>query len=66
MVEIGDEPEIPRRIPADLIVVQTRPATVELRTPGGSHDVDVEFFRAENRYLSILDAATDLQTADSL
>lgn len=66
VVEIGDEPEIPGRIPADLIVVQTGPATVELRTPGGSHDVDVEFFRAENRYLSILDAATDLQTADSL
>lgn len=37
---------------ADVSVVQTGPATVEVRSAGEVHEVEVELFRAENRYVS--------------
>lgn len=32
------------------VITQSGPATVTVRTPEHSHDVEVDFFRAENRY----------------
>lgn len=37
---------------ADVAIVQTGPATLEVRSAGQSHTVNMEFFRAENRYAS--------------
>lgn len=37
---------------ADVSIVQTGPATVEIRAAGEIHEVEVEYFRAENRYAS--------------
>ncbi|MCB0923747.1 MAG: type VII secretion protein EccE [Mycobacterium sp.] len=37
---------------ADVVITQTDPATLEVRTAGRSHIVEMEFFRAENRYAS--------------
>lgn len=34
----------------DVLIAQTGPATVEVRSAGVVHDVEMEFFRAENRY----------------
>ena len=36
----------------DVAITQTGPATVEVRTAGESSSVEVELFRAENRYVS--------------
>ena len=36
--------------PADVVITQTGPATVEISAAGRVHDVEMEFFRAENRY----------------
>lgn len=60
MIEVGDG-----RVPADIVVRQTGPATVEVRAAGGTYEVEIEYFRAENRYLSSYDGAGDLQTVDS-
>lgn len=38
---------------ADISIVQTGPATVEVRAAGEIHDVEVEYFKAENRYVSV-------------
>lgn len=38
--------------PADVVITQTGPATVEVRASGRVHHVEMEFFRAENRYAS--------------
>ena len=36
---------------ADVVVVQTGPQSVEVTVAGRSYEVDMEFFRAENRYM---------------
>lgn len=46
------------REPADIVIAQTGPDTVEVATPTGNHHVELELFRAENRF-----AATDLEMA---
>lgn len=60
VIEVGDG-----RVPADIVILQTGPATVEVRAAGGTYEVEIEYFRAENRYLSSYDPAGDLQTVDS-
>ena len=50
VIEVG-EPGTGRGL-ADITIVQTGSANLEVRTPGDVHDVEVEFFRAENRYVS--------------
>ncbi len=49
---------------ADVVISQTGPATVEVVAAGRTYDVEVEFFRAENRYASTeparLDAALEM------
>ena len=35
---------------ADIVITQTGPATVEVSAGGRTHDVEMELFRAENRY----------------
>ena len=37
---------------ADVAITQTGPATVEVTTADESSSVEVELFRAENRYIS--------------
>lgn len=58
---------------ADVVIAQTGPATVEVRAGGEVHDVEVELFRAENRYVYARqdgyfdldrDGATELQMAE--
>lgn len=60
VLEVGDAARSSRGH-ADVAVVQTGPARVAVSACGETHDVEVEFFRAENRYLSI--GSTDLQPA---
>lgn len=65
--ESESESEAPGRGGADVVIVQTGPATVEVRTPTGADDVEVELFRAENRYLSAwpaVEMSTQLQMAE--
>ena len=38
---------------ADVVITQTGPASVEVRAGGRIHDVDIELFRAENRYAAV-------------
>ncbi len=37
---------------ADIVIAQTGPMSIEITTAGGRYDVEMDFFRAENRYLS--------------
>lgn len=49
------EPHTPQHATADVMITQTGPATVEVTTTGTGgqvHVVEVELFRAENRYVS--------------
>ena len=39
--------------PADIAIVQTGSATVEVTTASDVYQVEVELFRAENRYVAI-------------
>lgn len=50
---------------ADVVITQTGPATVEVLAAGERHEVEVEFFRAENRYASreLPTRTTDLEAA---
>jgi len=51
---------------ADVVVAQTGPDTVDVTMAGRTVSVDVEFFRAENRYVS-MDSVTfdaELEMAD--
>ena len=41
------------RAPADIAIVQTGSATVEVTTASDVYQVEVELFRAENRYVAI-------------
>jgi type VII secretion protein EccE len=49
LISVG-EPGEPYRGGADVVMIQTGPATVEVRAGGHVHTVEVELFRAENRY----------------
>ncbi len=42
----------PHRTSADVLITQTGPAMVRVRAAGSDHTVEVELFRAENRYVS--------------
>lgn len=49
MVSISDGTVLPAVRP-DVVFTQTGPDIVEIRAAGRVHDVEMEFFRAENRY----------------
>jgi hypothetical protein len=51
----------PARIPADVVITQTSPATIAVVADGERYDVEVEFFRAENRYISKESVAFDAE-----
>lgn len=51
LISVG-EPGEPYRGTADVLITQTGAATVEVTAAGQVHVVEVELFRAENRYLS--------------
>ncbi|KLO28617.1 type VII secretion protein EccE [Mycobacterium haemophilum] len=50
VVSVG-KPGEPYRGSADVLITQTGPATVEVTAAGQVHTVEVELFRAENRYV---------------
>ncbi|MEI6252440.1 MAG: type VII secretion protein EccE [Mycobacteriaceae bacterium] len=45
-------PGTAERVSADIVITQTGPASIEVATAGERYDTEVEFFRAENRYMS--------------
>lgn len=45
-------PGSPTTEPADVVITQSGPATVRVGAAGADYDVEMEFFRAENRYLT--------------
>lgn len=49
---------------ADVVISQTGPDTVEVTASGRTYDVAVEFFRAENLYVSRDAAGLELEMAD--
>lgn len=51
LISVG-QPGISQRGVADVMISQTGPATVEVTSAGQAHTVEVELFRAENRYVS--------------
>lgn len=51
LISVG-EPGTPYRGSADVVITQIGPATVDVTTAGQLHTVEVELFRAENRYVS--------------
>ncbi|MGK2879921.1 MAG: type VII secretion protein EccE [Mycobacterium sp.] len=51
VISVGD-PGAPFRGSADIVINQIGPATVEVEADDGSQTVEVELFRAENRYVS--------------
>ncbi|HSS22878.1 MAG TPA: type VII secretion protein EccE [Mycobacterium sp.] len=51
LISVG-EPGEPYRGTANVLITQVGPATVEVRAAGQVHTVEVELFRAENRYVS--------------
>ena len=51
LISVG-EPGQSYRGGADVVVTQTGPATVKVSAAGQVHTVEVELFRAENRYIS--------------
>lgn len=60
------EPGTPQRRAADVTIVQTGPATLEVTSAGQVHTVEVELFRAENRYVSSEPVASMRQEAAEL
>jgi type VII secretion protein EccE len=52
LISIG-EPGTPYRGTADVIITQIGPATVDVTAAGQLHTVEIELFRAENRYISL-------------
>jgi hypothetical protein len=67
LVSVG-EPDAPYRGTANVLVKQTGPATVEVAAAGQVHMVEVELFRAENRYVSsepILLRSSELEPVDT-
>lgn len=61
VVSVGN-PDGDYRGSANVIITQTGPATVSVAAAGQVHTVEVELFRAENRYVSI--EPTNLRSAD--
>jgi type VII secretion protein EccE len=62
LISVG-EPGRPYRGSADVLITQIGPATVEVVTTAGQvHSVEVELFRAENRYVS--SEPTTLRTSE--
>ena len=61
LVSVGDPGE-PYRGTVSVLITQTGPATVELTVAGQVHTVEVELFRAENRYVSL--EPTTLRSSD--
>lgn len=51
LVSVG-EPGEPYRGSVDVLIIQTGPATVEVHAAGRVYTVEVELFRAENRYVA--------------
>ncbi|CAM2969035.1 type VII secretion protein EccE [Mycobacterium intermedium] len=51
LISVG-EPDAPYRGTTDVLITQTGPATLEVSASGRTHPVEVELFRAENRYVS--------------
>jgi type VII secretion protein EccE len=51
LISIG-EPGTPYRGSVDVLITQIGPATVDVTAAGQLHTVEVELFRAENRYIS--------------
>jgi hypothetical protein len=51
LISVG-EPGEPYRGTVDVLITQIGPATVEVTAAGQVHTVEVELFRAENRYVS--------------
>jgi type VII secretion protein EccE len=51
LISVG-EPGTPYRGTADVLITQIGPATVDVTAAGQLHTVEVELFRAENRYIS--------------
>ncbi len=51
VVSVGG-PEYEYRGPANVLITQTGPATVSVAAAGQAHTVEIELFRAENRYVS--------------
>jgi hypothetical protein len=61
LISVG-EPGEPDRGSADVLITQIGPATVEVTAAGQTHTVEVELFRAENRYVS--SEPTTLRTSE--
>jgi hypothetical protein len=51
VISIG-RPGDPPRGSADVVITQTGPAIVEVSAAGRVYEVEIELFRAENRYVS--------------
>ncbi|MDP7706141.1 type VII secretion protein EccE [Mycobacterium sp. TY815] len=65
IVSVG-EPDTEHRGSATVLITQTGPATISVAAAGQVHTVEVELFRAENRYVSTEPTRSgDLATADS-
>ncbi len=67
VVSVG-EPEAEYRASANVLITQTGPATVSVTAAGKVHTVEIELFRAENRYVSTEPTrirSGDLAAADS-
>lgn len=52
VISVG-EPGVPYRGMANVLITQTGPATVEVAASNHVYTVEVELFRAENRYISL-------------
>lgn len=59
VISVG-QPGMSQRWVADVMISQTGPATLEVVSAGHVHTVEVELFRAENRYISSELASRDL------
>jgi type VII secretion protein EccE len=59
-------PGTPPRTPSDVVVTQTGPATIAVIAAGERYDAEVEFFRAENRYITreVIGFGAELEMAD--
>ncbi|OBK31468.1 type VII secretion protein EccE [Mycobacterium asiaticum] len=68
VVSVG-QPDKPYRGTATVLITQTGPATIDVAAGGNVHTVEVELFRAENRYVSAepitLRSAAELESVES-
>jgi len=65
VISVGP-PGAPVRVASDIVITQTSPATIAVVAAGERYDAEVEFFRAENRYITRAAIAFDaeLEMAD--